>query len=71
MVEDERQVFKVEYRIDISHNLLAQPFFVFASDVQPVLPLPSFHNQSRDSIILQDERSTFEVEQMKLRKLFG
>ena len=52
MIEDEGQILEIEDRVDISDNLLAQPFLVFAHDRKPILPLASLHDKSRDGIIL-------------------
>jgi hypothetical protein len=42
MIENERQILKIENWVDIGNDWLAQPGFVLSGDLKPVLPLADF-----------------------------
>jgi hypothetical protein len=71
VIENERQVFVVEHRIDVRNDLLAQPRFLFARNLQPILPFSGLDDGSCHDTVSEDEGATLEIEEMQLRLVFG
>ena len=67
MVEDEAQVLKVEDRVDIRDDLLAEPLLLAAIDLQPVLPVSNLCDLCVNSLVLFNESAGVEIEQVQLK----
>jgi hypothetical protein len=64
VVEDETQVFEVKDRVDIRNDLLTKPVLLAAADLQPVFPVADLGDLRVNLLILQDEGTCGEIEQV-------